>query len=51
MNSDTVFRPSEEAKICLLCTKKKCKNSYECKRYKEKLREIKEARKHAKPNL
>lgn len=40
IDSDLALRPSEEAKICLFCDKKKC--SYNCKRLRTKLKELRE---------
>lgn len=36
----TIYTPTEEAEICLICPLKECKNS-ECERFKEEKRKLK----------
>ena len=36
----TIYTPTEEAEICLICPLKECKNS-ECERFKEEKRNLK----------
>ena len=40
IDTDLTLRPSEEAKICLFCDKKKCRA--DCKRVKAMLKELRE---------
>jgi len=47
-SENTFIDTSEEARICLNCTLKRCicDNASSCKRYKEEIRKIKEKRKN-----
>ena len=42
--ADMVFKPSEEAKICLNCTLPDCKNGIACKRYREEKRKLRRSK-------
>ena len=39
---------SEVAKICLTCTKNKCRGNFDCSRYKKEIERIKSEKKNGK---